>query len=190
VSESKVARVYARALYQAAKEEGRLEQVRRDLGEFVQAIDSSPDLKRLLSAEEITDLRKTQVLMELTEGGDELMRNLLRLMVDKGRETEVSATYRAFVTLVEQAQGLVHVEVVSAIPIPADVEQALRSKIESSLKKKVELALTVDKEILGGLRLRIGDRVADASVRHRLEQLREMLITPMASLEGSVETAS
>lgn len=184
MSESKVARVYATALYQAASEEERVEQVRRDLGGFVQAIDSSPELRQLLAAEEITDFQKTQVLMELTEGGDELMRNLLRLMVDKNRETEVPATYRAFVELVEQAQGLVHVEVVSAVPLPADMQQALKNKIESSLRKTVELTLTVDKEILGGLRLRIGDRVADASVRHHLEQLREMLITPMASLEG------
>jgi F-type H+-transporting ATPase subunit delta len=190
VSEGKIARVYATALYQAAREEGRVEEVRRDLGEFVRAIDSSPELKQLLAAEEIADVKKTQVLMELTEGGDELVRNLLRLMVDKNRESELPATYRGFVGLVEQEQGLVHVEVVSAVPIPEDLQKVIRAKIESSLKKTVELTLAVDKDILGGLRLRIGDRVADASVRHRLEQLREMLITPMASLEGSVETAS
>jgi F-type H+-transporting ATPase subunit delta len=190
VSENKIARVYATALYQAAREEGRVEQVSRDLGEFVRAIDSSPELRRLLAAKEITDLKKTQVLMELTEGGDELMRNLLRLMVDKNRENEIQATYRAFVAQVEQAQGLVHLEVVSAVPIPESLQQVLKKRLESSLKKTVELTLTVDKEILGGLRLRIGDRIADASVRYRLEQLREMLITPMASLEGSVEAAS
>ena len=184
MSESKVARVYARALYQAAKEEGRVEQVRRDLGEFVQAIDSSPELKRLLSAEEIADQKKTQVLMELTEGGDELMRNLLRLLVNKSRESELLGVHRAFIELVEQAQGLVHVEVVSAVPLTAPVQEALKKKVESSLQKTVELTLTVDKEILGGLRLRIGDKVADASVRYRLERLRELLITPMASLEG------
>jgi F-type H+-transporting ATPase subunit delta len=66
----------------------------------------------------------------------------------------------------------------------------LRAKIESSLQKTVEFTLTVDKEILGGLRLRIGDRIIDASVRRRLERLREVLITPMPSLEGSVEAAS
>jgi F-type H+-transporting ATPase subunit delta len=184
VSESKVARVYATALYQAAHEEGRVDVVRRDLGEFVQAVDSSPELTSLLAAEEITDLKKTEVLMELTEGGDELMRNLLRLMVDKGRETEVPAVYRAFVELVEQAQGLIRVEVVSAVPMPDQLQKALKGKIETSLKKTVELKLIVDKEILGGLKLRIGDRVADASVRHRLEELHEMLITPMASLEA------
>ena len=190
MSEGKIARVYATALYQAAEEGRRVEQVRRDLGEFVQAIDSSAELRQLLAAEEISDLKKTEVLMELTEGGDELVRNLLRLMVDKNREGELPATYRAFVELVEKAQGIVRVEVVTAVPLTAPLQEALRVKIESSLKKTVELTMTVDKEILGGLRLRIGDRVADASVRHNLERLREVLITPMASLEGSVEAAS
>ncbi len=190
MSENKVARVYATALYEAAQEEGRVAEVRRDLGEFIQAMDSSIELRQLLAADEISDLDKSKVLMELTEGGDGLMRNLLRLMVDKNREDEIPATYRAFVALVEEAQGLVHVEVVSAIPLTEDIQKALRQKVEASLKKTVELTLKVDREILGGLKLRIGDRVADASVRHRLEQLREMLITPMASLEAEVEAAS
>jgi F-type H+-transporting ATPase subunit delta len=190
LSENKIARVYATALYEAAEEEGRVEEVQRDLGEFVQALDSSMEFRKFLVAEEISDARKTQVLMELTEGGSELMRNLLRLMVDKNRESELVGVYRAFVTLSEEARGIVHVQVVSAIPLTAPLQDALRTKIESSLNKTVELTMTVDKEILGGLRLRIGDRVADASVRHRLERLREVLITPMASLEGSVEAAS
>ncbi len=190
MSESKIAKVYATALYQAAEEEGRVEQVMRDLGEFVQAVENSADLDQFLAAEEISDTRKTQVLMELTEGGDELVRNFLRLLVEKSRENELTGVFRAFVQLVEEAQGLVHVEVVSAVPLDASLQEFLRAKIESSLRKTVELTLTVDEEILGGLRLRIGDRVADASVRHRLEQLRKLLITPMASLEGSVEAAS
>ncbi len=190
MSEGKIARVYATALYQAAAEAGRVEAVRRDLGEFVQAVETSAELHQLLVAEEVSDARKTEVLLELTEGGDEFMRNLLRLVVDKKRESELPAIYRAFVELVEQAQGLVHVEVVSAVALTPTLQEALRTKIESSLRKTVELALSVDPEILGGLRLRVGDRVADASVRHRLEKLRELLITPMASLEGSVEAAS
>ncbi len=190
MSESKIARVYAAALYQAAEEEGRVERVRHDLAEFVKATESSSTLRRFFVAEEILDVRKKEALLELTEGGDELVRNFLRLLVDKNRETELEGAYRAFVELVEQAQGLIHVEVVTAVPLTPALQEALRAKIESSLKKTVELTLTVDKEILGGLRLRIGDRIADASVRHRLEQLRELLISPMASLEGSVEAAS
>jgi F-type H+-transporting ATPase subunit delta len=190
MSEGKVARVYGTALYEAAEEEGRIEAVRRDLGEFVQALESSAELRQFLSAEEISDLRKTEVLMELTEGGDELVRNLLRLMVDKNRESELSATYRAFIELVERAQGIVHVEVVTAVPLAQSLREALRTKMESALKKKVELTMTVDEEIIGGLRLRVGDRIVDASVRHHLERLREVLVTPMTGLEGSVEAAS
>ena len=190
MSQGKIARVYANALYEAANEEGRVEEVRRDLGEFVAAVESSAELRQFLVAEEISDARKSEALMELTEGGDELVRNLLRLLVDKSRESEFLGIYRAYVQLVEEAQGIVHVEVTSAVPLTAPLQEALKAKIESSLHKTVELTLTVDEEILGGLRLRIGDRVADASVRYRLERLREMLITPIASLEGSVEAAS
>ena len=106
-----------------------MEQVRRDLGEFVQAVEASADLRQLLVTEEISDPKKKEILLELTEGGDELVRNLLRLLVDKSRESEVAGIYRAFVGLVEQAQGLVHVEVVSAVPLPAALQEALRAKI-------------------------------------------------------------
>jgi F-type H+-transporting ATPase subunit delta len=190
VSQSKISRVYAAALYEAALEEGRVEAVRTDLGAFVEALDASEELRPFLVAEEISDTQKKRVLLELTEGGDELVRNLLRLMVDKSRESELVDVYEGFIDRVEEAQGIVHVEVVTAVPLTPALEKALKEKIETSLEKTVELKATVDKEILGGLKLRIGDRIADGSVRHRLERLRELLISPMASLEGSVEAAS
>jgi F-type H+-transporting ATPase subunit delta len=190
LSEGKVARVYASALYQAAKEEGRVEAVRRDLGAFIEAMETSPKLRQFLVAEEISDFQKKQVLLELTEGGDGLVRNFLRLVVDKSRENALAETYQSYVERVEEAAGLVHVEAVSAVPVAAPIEEALKKKIESSLGKTVELTMTVDEDMLGGLKLRIGGRLADASVRHRLEKLRESLISPMASMEGSVEAAS
>jgi F-type H+-transporting ATPase subunit delta len=190
LSEGKVARVYAAALYQAADEEGRVEAVRNDLGDFVRAVETSTELKQFLVAEGVSDSDKKQVLLELTEGGDDLVRNFLRIMVDKSRESALAETYQAYVDLVERAAGLVHVEVVSAVPLAPPLQQALKSKIESSLHKTVELSMTVDEDVLGGLKLRIGGRVADASVRYRLEKLRESLISPMASMEGSVEAAS
>ncbi len=191
MSESKIARVYADRTLRGGEGGG----PRRGGRGGTWASSSRPlrpptELRQLLVAEEISDVKKTEVLLELTEGADELVRNLLRLLVDKSRESELAGIYRAFVALVEKAEGLVHVEVVTAVPMPPTLQEALRAKIASSLGKTVELTLSVDKEILGGLRLRIGDQVADASVRHRLERLREVLISPIASLEGSVEAAS
>lgn len=190
MSQSKVSRVYATALYEAAVEARRVDAVRRDLGSFVKAMEESSELRQFLVAEGISDHQKKDVLLTLTDGGDELFRNLLRLVVDKSRESELANVYEGFVELVERAEGIVHVEVVTAVPLPPALEKTLKAKIESSLQKNVELTTTVDKEILGGLKLRIGDRVADGSVRHRLERLRELLTSPMASLEGSVEVAS
>jgi F-type H+-transporting ATPase subunit delta len=190
LSQTKVSRVYATALYEAALEEGRVKAVQEDLGAFVAAVDESPELRQFMVAEGVSDQQKTQVLMDLTEGGDELVRNLLRLLVEKSREPELGGVYEGFIELVEEAAGIIHIEVVTAVPLTQALEQALKQKVEASLQKTVEMTLTVDKEILGGLRLRIGDRIADVSVRHRLERLRELLISPMASLEGSVETAS
>ena len=190
MSESKIARVYATALYEAATEAGRTERVRSDLGEFVQAMEGSEGLRHLLVTEEVSDPKKKEILLELTDGGDEMVRNLLRILVDKSRESEVAAIFRAYVALVEEAQGLVHVEVVSAVVLPAEVAESLKAKLASTLGKTIDLKLSVDKELLGGLKLRIGDKVADASIRHHLERLRESLISPMASLEGSVEAAS
>lgn len=188
--QSKIARVYAVALYEAAKEENRVAEVRRDLGAFAAAVKESTELRQFLVAEEISDFQKKKVLLDLTENGDELVRNFLLLLVDKSRESELMDIYDGFVELVEEEEGLLHVEVVTAVPLAASLQEMLKEKIESSLHKTVEMTVTVDEEILGGLKLRIGDRVADASVRHRLERLRELLTSPMASLEGSVEAAS
>lgn len=186
----KVARVYAAALYEAAEEEGRVEAVRRDLSAFVGAVEASPELGQLLVAEEISDGQKKLVLLELTEGGDELMRNLLRILVDKSRESALAEILSAYVGLVEQAAGLVHVEVTSAVPLTPLLQEALKKRIESSLAKTVALTMTVDEDLLGGLKLQVGGMVADATVHHRLEKLRELLISPTASMEGSVEAAS
>jgi F-type H+-transporting ATPase subunit delta len=190
VAESKIARVYARALYQAAAEEGRVDDVRRDLGALVQAVQDSSPLRQLLLAEDISDPRKKGILLELTDGGEPMVRNLLQLLVDKSREPELEATYQRFVALAEQAAGIVHVEVVTAVPMTPELARTLTAKLEAVLQKKVELATAVDEDILGGLKLQIGDKIADASVRYRLRELRESLISPMASLEESVETAS
>lgn len=167
-----------------------MEAVQRDLGAFVEAVQSSEELQQFLVAEEISDAKKKIVLADLTEGGEEMVRNLLYLLVDKRREAELVNVHAAFVSLVERAQGLVHVEVVTAVPLSSSIQEIVKDRIASSLNKTVELTTSVDKEILGGLKLRIGDRVADASVRYRLNKLREILTGPMASLEDFVETAS
>ena len=190
MSDAKIARVYAEALYVAASEVGRVDSVRRDLTEFTDALRSVPSLQVLLVDENVSEEQKHRVLLELTTGGDELLRNFLRLLVDKGREGILEEAGRIFAEMVDAAKGIVEVELTTARPLPKEMAREIATSIGASLKKTVDLKLIVDEEVLGGVKLRIGDKIADASLRHRLEQLRVRLVSPMARLEGSVEAAS
>jgi F-type H+-transporting ATPase subunit delta len=190
VSEGRIARVYAEALFEAASEEGKIEAVRRDLGAFAAAVEVSGDLYALLTDSNVSPDDKRQVLLTLTEGGEPLVQNFLRLLVDKQREGILAEVEDLFVEMVEAAEGILRVELVTARPVSDDVKAEIERSLEASLEKAVELSLMVDESILGGVRLRIGDKIADASLRHRLDQLRARLASPVATLEGSVETAS
>jgi len=190
VSETKIARVYAGALYEAATETDRLEPVLRDLTAFVDAVEAVAELQAVFLDEKLPVEEKKRLLMELTDGGEELVRNFLRILVDKGRESILSEMHRLFVERMEAAEGLVRVEMVTAVPVPDSLRDEIFKTLETSLATKVELALVVDEGLIGGIRLRVGDRIADASVRHRLDQLRARLVSPTVRLEGTVEAAS
>lgn len=190
MSETRIARVYAGALYEAAVEAGSVEAVRSDLTAFVEALAQSAELRALLLDEQMPGVEKKAALMQLTEGGDSLVRNFLRLLVDKRREPLLEEAHGLFVQKAEADAGVVKVDVATAVPVPELMRESLLKSLESSLGKKVELTLTVDEDVLGGVKLRIGDRIADASLRHRLEGLRARLVSPTARLEGSVEAAS
>ena len=190
MSETRIARVYARALYEASVEGGKVEQVRRDLTAFVQALAASAELRDLYFDEEMAAEQKKRILLTLTDGAEPLVRNFLRVLVDKSREPVVEEAHRLFVQRVEAETGVVKVEMTTAVPVPDPVQEKVRETLEASLNKRVELSVVVDEDIVGGARLRIGDRIADASIRHQLDQLRARLVSPTARLEGTVEAAS
>lgn len=190
MSETRIARVYAGALYEAAVEAGSVNEVRSDLTAFVEALAQSAELRALLLDEQMSGGEKKQALMQLTEGGQSLVRNFLRVLVDKRRESVFEEACGLFVQRAEVDAGIVKVGLVTAVPVPDTMRESLLKTLESSLGKRVELTLTVDEAVLGGAKLRIGDRIADASLRHRLEGLSARLVSHTARLEGSVEAAS
>lgn len=191
MDDTRIARVYAEALFEAATEAGAVEPVRADLRAFIEALTESPDLRAFFLLDEgMPTADKRRVAMELTEGGDARFRNFLKLVVDKRRELVVEEVGRLYDGLVERAAGVVKVELTTAVPLPDAVGDELKESLETSLGKTVEITYTVDDSIIGGVRLRVGDRVADASLRHKFEQLRSRLVKSTARVEVSVEAAS
>jgi F-type H+-transporting ATPase subunit delta len=184
VSEEQVARVYAQALFDAAKEAGVVEDVRRELDEFVAALAASASLRNVLADPRVDTAAKRRVLSEITRGGQSLLANVLLLMLERGRFAAVPDLYQAYDALAIVEEGVVEVEVVSATELSPETEKKIAARVQEATGRRVELARRVDPSILGGLVLRIGDVIVDGSVKARIRQLRRRLAT--AEVRGDV----
>jgi F-type H+-transporting ATPase subunit delta len=170
-------RVYARALFESGKEHGRLADVHRDLGDFVAAVNDVPELAALLENPEIDRAAKTSVLEELLAGGDELVRNFLLLLVEKGRIAELHEIAREVDSLVAAEEQRLEVHLTTAVELSDDEARELVEQIEQAAGRKVEATRDVDPSLIGGLVLQVGSRRVDASVRGRFDRLRRELLT-------------
>lgn len=170
-------RMYARALFKAAQEAGRLEQVQADLGMFVGALEATPELQAFLENPQIDPPAKSALLGDLTEGGEEIVRNFLRLIADKGRAGSAAGIRDEFETLVDRSQGRIAVELTTAYELSDDEAASIVSRIEEASGRAVEATRTVDPDLVGGLILQVGSLRVDASVRGRIAQLRRTLVT-------------
>jgi F-type H+-transporting ATPase subunit delta len=184
VSEEQVARVYAQALFDAAKETGVVEPVRRELNDFVAAFAGSASLRNVLEDPRIATNAKVRVLAEITRGGQPLVANTLQLMLDRGRFAALPELRQAYDALAIVEEGVVEVEVVSAAELSPETEKKIAARVQEATGRRVELARRVDPSILGGLVLRIGDVLVDGSVKARIRQLRRRLAT--AEVRGDV----
>ena len=170
-------RVYARALVESALQEGRLTQVHEDLRDFAAAVDDVPELAALLENPEIDRAAKASVLEELLAGGDELVRNFLLLLVEKGRIAELHEIAREVDTLIAALERRLEVHLTTAVELSDEETRELVEQIETAAGRKVEATRDVDPSLIGGLVLQVGSRRVDASVRGRLEQLGRELRT-------------
>ena len=170
-------RLYAKALFEAAEDSGRVDAVQRDLGEFADAVEASPELTAFLANPQVDPAAKVDVLGELSEGSDELVHNFLRLIAAKGRAGQIPGIRDEFQALVDRAQGRVAVELTTAFELSDDEAASIVAQIEQSSGRKVEATRKVDPELVGGMILQAGSLRVDASVRGRLERLRHELAT-------------
>jgi len=170
-------RLYAKALFEAAEDSGRVDAVQRDLGEFADAVEASPELTAFLANPQIDPAAKVGVLGELSEGSDELVHNFLRLIALKGRAGQIPGIRDEFQALVDRAQGRVAVELTTAFELSDDEAASIVAQIEQSSGRKVEATRKVDPELVGGMILQAGSLRVDASVRGRLQRLRHELAT-------------
>ena len=168
-------RIYARALYDAAKDRGRVEPVREELGNFVAAVAEVEELRSVLLNPQIDPRAKAAALEALTGGGEELVRNFLRLLAEKGRSGEIEEIHREFERLVAREQGQLSVELTTAYELSEEDARAIVKQIEEASGRRVEATRKVDPGLIGGVVLQAGSLRLDASVSGRLDRLRQEL---------------
>lgn len=190
MSQRTVTRRYATALYEEAREAGILEAVDDDVLMLRRSIESNRKLSRLFQSPVIPQEKKDTILQELLEDRVEgLTVQFLRLLVQKDRETLTKAVLDQYQSLRDEHRGIVDVNVTVAEPLADDDRDALVEALEAKTGKTVRLHLTEDPELIGGLVIRIGDRVYDGSVRNQLNALHDRLRDTTLSVEANGQAA-
>jgi F-type H+-transporting ATPase subunit delta len=170
-----IATVYSRALFEAALDAGRLDVVREQLGQMADALDTSRDLQVFFFSPYFSSEEKRDGLAKTLTGADPLLINFLELLIENHRMPVIFRMRRDLDRLWEEHNKLLPVEVTSAIALGEDEVAELGERVGAQTGRKIELTATVDPDILGGIVLRVGNSILDASIRNRLEQLRKQV---------------
>jgi F-type H+-transporting ATPase subunit delta len=170
-----IAQVYARSLFQVATERDELDVVREQLGQFADALAESPELQTFFFSPYFSTEEKKEGLDKAVTGATEAVRNFLDLLIEKHRMPVVFRIRRVFDRLWEEAHHLLPVEITSAIELDPSIAERIGDEIGRQTGRTVELTSTVDPDVIGGIVLRVGNSILDASIRSRLENLRKQV---------------
>ncbi len=175
--EQRVVRRYATAVFNAATKAGVVDRVESDLGLVSFVVETSPALMQAVRSPLVPNAKKHDVLNAIF--GDKVHKitlSYLLLLVDKRREEAIALTEQEYVDLANDARGIITAQVVSAVKLSQDEENAIKAKITAMTGKSVQLEKTVDTGIIGGITVRIGDTVHDGSIKGQLKALRDRLL--------------
>jgi len=167
-----LARVYGRSLFQAALDRGRIDELREQLGQFADALDEHRELAVFFFSPYFSSAEKQQSLEGLLDGADEIFVNFLKLLIENHRMPVIFRIRDEYERLWDEENKTLPVEITSAIALDEQTTKSLGRTIGERAGRKVTLVARVDPDILGGIIVRVGNSILDASIRNRLEQLR------------------
>ena len=170
-----IATVYARSLFEVAQEKDKLDVVRDQLGAVADAIDASRELQTFFFSPYFSTAEKQDGLDRAVSDADEFVVNFLKLLIENHRMPAIFRTRREFDRLWQQENKLLPVTVTSAVALDQATVDQIGARIAEQTGRKVDLSAAVDAEILGGIIVRVGNSILDASIRNRLEQLRKQV---------------
>lgn len=170
-----IAEVYARALFEVAQEHGLLDEVRDDLTAFAQALNDNRDFAVFFFSPYFSSEEKKDGLKRAVTGAEPVFMNFLEALIERHRMPAIFRIRDRYQDMWEDERDLLPVEVTSAVALDKATIGSIGDRIGEQTKRTVELSSKVDPDILGGIVLRVGNVILDASIRNRLEQLRKQV---------------
>ncbi len=170
-----IAQVYGRSLFEVAKERDTLDVVREQLGQFADELAGNHELQVFFFSPYFSTQEKENGLHRALEDADETLVNFLELLIEKHRMPALMRTRREFDALWEHENRRLPVSVTSAVELDEATVQHIGDAIGKQTGQRIDLSSEVDPDILGGIVLRVGNSILDASIRNRLEKLRKQV---------------
>jgi F-type H+-transporting ATPase subunit delta len=170
-----IAEVYARSLFEVASEQDVLDDVREQLGQFADALQENRDLAVFFFSPYFSTQEKKEGLKKMLSEPDAIFMNFLEALTERHRMPVIFRIRQRVDHMWDEAHQLLPVQVTSAIRLDEQTVSSIGEKIGEQTGREVELSSTVDPDILGGIVLRVGNFILDASIRNRLEQLRKQV---------------
>jgi F-type H+-transporting ATPase subunit delta len=170
-----IGQVYSRALFEAAMENGELDEIQEQLGLWADALGENKNLQTFFFSPRFSSAEKKAAIRRIIEGGNERFLNFLELLAERHRLPATFRIRRAFDELWREEHKMLPVEVTSAVELDEALVRSIGERIEERTGRRIELTSRVDPDIIGGLVLRVGNKVLDASVHGRLERLRRQI---------------
>ncbi len=167
-----LARVYARSLFEIAREQGKLDVLREQLGQFADALNDNRQLAVFFFSPYFSTTEKQEALGGVLDGADPAFLNFLSLLIENHRMPVIFRVRQQYERLWEEENRMLPVEITSAVALDEKTTEELGRTIGERAGRHVTLSSRVDPDILGGIILRVGNSILDASIRNRLEQLR------------------
>jgi F-type H+-transporting ATPase subunit delta len=170
-----IAQVYARSLFEVAKEHDNLDKVHDQLGEFAEELGENRELQLFFFSPYFSSQEKKEGIDKVLSGADEHFERFLELLAERHRMPVLFRIRQEFDRLWAEENKLLPVKITSAVELDDKTAKEIGKKIEQQTGQKVELTTSVDPDVLGGLVMQVGNMVMDASVRARLERLRKQV---------------
>jgi ATP synthase F1 delta subunit len=167
-----IASVYARALFDAAKEHDVLDEVHEQLDQFADELETNRELQVYFFSPYFSSAEKKEGIKKVLEGGNEYFVRFLELLAERHRLPALFRIRREFDRLWAEENKRLPVTITSAVELDKDTVEGIGKKIEEQTGQKIDLTSVIDPDLLGGLQMRVGNQVFDSTIRGRLEKLR------------------